>query len=174
MQYRRFFDDAIAQLKKMQRRYRVFADLARDAAAYPSALWRRGADPRAAVDVTVWCSNDYLGMGQHPEVIDAMVETARQGRRRRRRHPQYFRHQPRDRRTRARTRRSARQGGGARLHLRLDLQSRGDLDHRRSSAELPDPLRRLESQFDDRGRAGARAPRRRSSATTTSRISRSC
>ena len=44
MQYRRFFDDAISKLKD-ERRYRVFADLARDAAAYPSALWRRGADP---------------------------------------------------------------------------------------------------------------------------------
>ncbi len=79
MQYRRFFDDAISKLKE-ERRYRVFADLARDAAAYPSALWRRGADAhapvQAPVDVVVWCSNDYLCMGRHPEVIGAMTRAA--------------------------------------------------------------------------------------------------
>jgi 5-aminolevulinate synthase len=76
MAYRRFFDDAITKLKA-ERRYRVFADLARDASAYPGAVWRRGADAgHAAVDVTVWCSNDYLCMGRHPEVIRAMTGAA--------------------------------------------------------------------------------------------------
>jgi 5-aminolevulinate synthase len=75
MEYRRFFDDAIAKLKA-ERRYRVFADLARDAGAYPRALWRRGADAANAADVTVWCSNDYLGMGRHPDVIKAMTGAA--------------------------------------------------------------------------------------------------
>ena len=94
MQYRRFFDDAISKLKD-ERRYRVFADLARDAAAYPSAIWRRGAGAHASVeapvDVVVWCSNDYLCMGRHPDVIEAMTGAARRAWRRLRRHPQHFR-----------------------------------------------------------------------------------
>src|SRR6476660_7311075 len=56
-------------------RYRVFTDLERHAERPPHATWRSGGASR---DVVVWCSNDYLGMGRHPAVIDAMVETARQ------------------------------------------------------------------------------------------------
>src|SRR5712672_4358636 len=56
-------------------RYRVFTDLERHAERPPHATWRSG---RARREVVVWCSNDYLGMGRHPAVIDAMVETARQ------------------------------------------------------------------------------------------------
>ena len=56
-------------------RYRVFTDLERHAERPPYATWRSG---RARREVVVWCSNDYLGMGRHPAVIDAMVETARQ------------------------------------------------------------------------------------------------
>src|SRR5438445_13376000 len=56
-------------------RYRVFTDLERQAERPPHATWRSGGASR---DVVVWCSNDYLGMGRHPAVIDAMVETARQ------------------------------------------------------------------------------------------------
>ena len=55
-------------------RYRVFTDLERDAEHPPHATWRSGGASR---DVVVWCSNDYLGMGRHPAVIDAMIETAR-------------------------------------------------------------------------------------------------
>ena len=72
MEYRRFFDTAIGKLKS-ERRYRVFADLERDASAYPSAKWHH--DGRAG-EVTIWCSNDYLGMGRHPDVIAAMRGTA--------------------------------------------------------------------------------------------------
>jgi 5-aminolevulinate synthase len=72
MEYRGFFETAIGKLKS-ERRYRVFADLERDAGAYPNAKWHRGG---SAGDVTIWCSNDYLGMGRHPDVIAAMRDTA--------------------------------------------------------------------------------------------------
>ncbi|MCL2384978.1 MAG: 5-aminolevulinate synthase [Alphaproteobacteria bacterium] len=72
MPYSRFFDDAIAKLKG-ERRYRVFADLERDARAAPRALWH---GPDGVSEVTIWCSNDYLGMGRHPQVIEAMVSAA--------------------------------------------------------------------------------------------------
>ncbi|WP_163265062.1 5-aminolevulinate synthase [Chelativorans alearense] len=72
MDYARFFSEAIDQLHA-ERRYRVFADLERIAGAFPRAIWR--ADGKAR-EITVWCSNDYLGMGQHPDVIAAMHEAA--------------------------------------------------------------------------------------------------
>jgi 5-aminolevulinate synthase len=54
-------------------RYRTFTDLERHADRPPYATWHNG---EARREVVVWCSNDYLGMGRHPAVIDAMVETA--------------------------------------------------------------------------------------------------
>jgi 5-aminolevulinate synthase len=71
MDYERHFREVLAKLKA-EGRYRVFADLERVAGEFPKARYR-GADGRA-VDVIVWCSNDYLGMGQHPAVIAAVKE----------------------------------------------------------------------------------------------------
>lgn len=55
--------------------YRVFADLERHCSAFPKAAFHN-ADGTVR-DVTVWCSNDYLGMGQNPVVTDRMVEVVR-------------------------------------------------------------------------------------------------
>ncbi len=68
MDYQGFFRDALAKLRT-DGNYRVFANLERHRGDFPSATRRAdGSDGK----VTVWCSNDYLGMGQHPDVLAAM------------------------------------------------------------------------------------------------------
>ncbi|MBT3791951.1 MAG: 5-aminolevulinate synthase [Rhodospirillales bacterium] len=74
MDYEKFFTNAIQKLKN-EGNYRVFADLERKAGNFPHAVRHEGAlDGTKQRDVMVWCSNDYLGMGQHPAVIKAMKE----------------------------------------------------------------------------------------------------
>ncbi len=71
MDYSKVFNAAIDRLHE-EGRYRVFIDILRNKGAFPNA--RCFAGHNGPKPITVWCSNDYLGMGQHPKVIAAMEE----------------------------------------------------------------------------------------------------
>jgi 5-aminolevulinate synthase len=71
--YERHFRESLERLHAEQR-YRVFADIERISGRFPTAKWRRS--DGTVTEITVWCSNDYLGMGQHPEVVSALTATA--------------------------------------------------------------------------------------------------
>ncbi len=73
MDYRGVFEDAVDVLRQ-EKRYRVFAELERIAGRFPKARFYNSA--RQAREITIWCSNDYLGMGQNEKVVQAMRETA--------------------------------------------------------------------------------------------------
>ncbi len=66
--YQAAFENAVDKVKS-EGRYRVFADLKRVRGQFPQAIWN---GPMGEREVTVWCSNDYLGQGQNPVVLDAM------------------------------------------------------------------------------------------------------
>ncbi len=70
MDYESQFSQALAQVKR-EGRYRVFADIVRRRGAFPEAIHHTGQGERP---ITVWCSNDYLGMGQNPILLKAMHE----------------------------------------------------------------------------------------------------
>ena len=71
MDYNAKLDDALARLHD-EGRYRTFIDIERTRGQYPHAVWTRPDGEK--VPVTVWCGNDYLGMGQNPIVTQAMHE----------------------------------------------------------------------------------------------------
>ena len=71
MDYNQYLDTALERLHE-EGRYRTFIDIERTRGHYPHAVWRKPDGSEAPV--TVWCGNDYLGMGQHPVVLDAMHE----------------------------------------------------------------------------------------------------
>jgi 5-aminolevulinate synthase len=67
--YRSHFEDALGRIRQ-EGRYRVFADLKRIRGRFPQAMWTPSEGGER--EITVWCSNDYLGQGQNPVVLDAM------------------------------------------------------------------------------------------------------
>ena len=71
MRFETYFDQALERLHE-EGRYRTFIDIVREKGAYPHAVWHR--ENGETKPVTVWCGNDYLGMGQHPDVLDAMQD----------------------------------------------------------------------------------------------------
>src|SRR6201996_2450994 len=74
MDYKAAFEGALEKIRS-EGRYRVFADLKRHRGAFPCATWTRA--DGSETDVTVWCSNDYLGQGQNPVVLEAMHHALR-------------------------------------------------------------------------------------------------
>ncbi|MEQ3630279.1 MAG: 5-aminolevulinate synthase, partial [Sulfitobacter sp.] len=74
MDYNEKLDAAIARLHD-EGRYRTFIDIERRNGQFPHAVWTK--PDGSQQDITVWCGNDYLGMGQNPVVIEAMEEALR-------------------------------------------------------------------------------------------------
>ncbi|MBY0532148.1 MAG: 5-aminolevulinate synthase [Xanthobacteraceae bacterium] len=72
--YEQLFEKALNGLHA-ERRYRVFTQIERDTARFPRATWH---SPQGEREIVVWCSNDYLGMGRHPKVIEAMTKAAKE------------------------------------------------------------------------------------------------
>ena len=70
LNYEKYFKSIIDEIKS-EGRYRVFIDILRKSQNFPKATWYEN-DKISQEDITVWCSNDYLGMGQNPLVLEAM------------------------------------------------------------------------------------------------------
>jgi 5-aminolevulinic acid synthase len=73
MDYDKLFEDQLNQLRE-EGNYRYFAHLERQAGSFPKVAHHRNGEVE---EITVWCSNDYLGMGQHPDVVEAMCAAVR-------------------------------------------------------------------------------------------------
>jgi 5-aminolevulinate synthase len=73
MDYEQIFVHALDKLKH-ERRYRIFTEIEKNAEQFPRARWNA---PNGPLDIVIWCSNDYLGMGSHPVVIETLREAAR-------------------------------------------------------------------------------------------------
>jgi 5-aminolevulinate synthase len=117
--YDHALDAAIDRLHD-EGRYRTFIDIERKKGQFPHAVWNKPDGTKQ--DITVWCGNDYLGMGQHPVVLEAMHEAleatgAGSGGTRNISGTTVY-----HKRAGGRACRSAWQGGGAGLHLRLHRQ----------------------------------------------------
>lgn len=69
MDYKKFFTDSVESVRG-EGRYRVFQDIRRIKGAFPKAVWYK--DDYSEQEITVWCSNDYLGMGQNDCVVEAV------------------------------------------------------------------------------------------------------
>jgi hypothetical protein len=139
---RAHFANAIQRLKD-ERRYRVFIDLDRDATRFPTAVWRPNGSQEQR-GVTIWCSNDYLGMGGHPGTR-GYSRGGGAPRGRRWWHPQHLGYASSNSRARSRACRSSSKGSRACLHLRLAFEPCQHFDDCVFGAQLPDPFRRPQS-----------------------------
>ena len=146
MDYDSIFKSAIDRLHD-EGRYRVFIDILRTKGSYPNARCFGGNGPKP---ITVWCSNDYLGMGQHPAVIEAMetalheVGAGAGGTRNISGNTHYHTE------LEAELAEPPRQGRRSALHLRLRLERGGAVDARQAAARLRDLLGRTQPRLDDR------------------------
>ena len=119
MNYDQALDAAINRLHE-EGRYRTFIDIERRRGQFPHAVWTR--PDGTEQEITVWCGNDYLGMGQHPVVLAAMAEALEATGAGVWRHAQHLGHDGLSQAAGGRAGRPARQGSGAGLHLGLYRQ----------------------------------------------------